>query len=181
MNLLVKRTNARRRVTVLLPRAERMEACFLISPDQIRFSKWRRWDSNPRPPACKFARARRRRTVTKGYGWSGARSGLLRTGADSCGVTALLPRVNSAKAQSRAPSCASAKWVSVADLRRSTSSAGPVRVECGATSNSCGCVLRAGRRRFLPRLSLDADEPLLVLDGLEEGEMEVSVQFQEAA
>jgi hypothetical protein len=46
---------------------------------------WRRWDSNPRPPACKYARPGRWRTLTDGYGRSGFTSGRSRTVADGCG------------------------------------------------------------------------------------------------
>ena len=53
-----------------------------IRPDQ---TGWRRWDSNPRPPACKYARPGRPRTVTNGCGWSAARSGRLRTNANGSG------------------------------------------------------------------------------------------------
>jgi hypothetical protein len=53
-----------------------------ISPDHIG---WRRWDSNPRPPACKYARAGRWRTMTNGCGRSGAQTGQWRTSANGCG------------------------------------------------------------------------------------------------
>jgi hypothetical protein len=57
----------------------------LPRPDQRHFSGWRRWDSNPRPPACKYARPGRWRTPTDGYGWSGSASGRSRTVANGGG------------------------------------------------------------------------------------------------
>jgi hypothetical protein len=52
---------------------------------------WRRWDSNPRPPACKYARAGRWRTLTSGLASSGLPSERLRTRAYGYGCATYAP------------------------------------------------------------------------------------------
>ena len=54
----------------------------------MRMGGWRRWDSNPRPPACKYARPGQRRTTTRQQHDPDA-CGRVRTAA---GVAELLPR-----------------------------------------------------------------------------------------
>src|ERR1019366_8751959 len=68
-----------------LAERDRSAGSIIVRPDQRYFLEWRRWDSNPRPPACKDARAGRWRTLTDGYGRSGLTSGCSRTVADGCG------------------------------------------------------------------------------------------------